>query len=154
MSTKWDKIKKAGSAIKDAITTTPEEAKSARDSVKKLLTTTPEQAKKRRGAVKEDLRRAIFGRARANISAPTPKPTPHKTLSSKFKKNTDGSQKKISAPERLKEIKREDAMDNIKEVAKNLKYGGRVKPYGMKRGGSPVCRGMGKATRGGKYTAT
>ena len=47
-----------------------------------------------------------------------------------------------------------------------LKYGGRAKPYGMKYGGKPygmkrggkpkgsTCRGMGSATRGGKYTAT
>lgn len=35
-----------------------------------------------------------------------------------------------------------------------LKYGGQPKkPYGMKSGGL-VCRGMGKASRGGKYKAT
>ena len=32
------------------------------------------------------------------------------------------------------------------------KYGGATKPYGMKHGGK--CRGMGAATRGGKYKAT
>tara|TARA_R100001530_G_scaffold46988_1_gene35304 strand:- start:305 stop:787 length:483 start_codon:yes stop_codon:yes gene_type:complete len=48
------------------------------------------------------------------------------------------------------------AVGNVKRAfgKSGLKYGGKVKPYGMKRGGSPVCRGMGTATRGGKYKTT
>jgi hypothetical protein len=56
-------------------------------------------------------------------------------------------------------IKRAMGMSGLKDGGKpkpyGMKYGG--KPYGMKHGGKPkgsVCRGMGSATRGGKYTAT
>ena len=97
------------------------------------------------------------------VKTPTKKP---ELVSSKFQRNQDGTQKKITIPSRLKEIEREDAMDNIKKVAQGLKHGGKAKPYGMKYGGKPygmkrggkpkgsICRGMGAATRGGKYTAT
>tara|TARA_R100001530_G_scaffold46988_1_gene35305 strand:- start:816 stop:1265 length:450 start_codon:yes stop_codon:yes gene_type:complete len=83
---------------------------------------------------------------------PKPKPKNVKNLSSKFKRKPSGEQEKVSAPERLKEIKREDAWKNIKNIVQGKKYGGRTKPYGMKHGG--VCKGMGKATQGGKFTVS
>ena len=125
-----------------------------------------------------------------NIKKPVSKPKT-KNLSSKFQKTSSGEQAKVSADERLKEIKREDAMDEIKKIAqgkmnggalkqippknkglsklptsvrnqmgfkkyggktKGMMGGGKVKPYGMKHGG--MCKGMGAATRGGKYKAT
>jgi len=51
-----------------------------------------------------------------------------------------------------------EKLKNLRAVTQNpptpkpKRYGGTTKPYGMKHGGK--CKGMGAATRGGKYKAT
>ena len=113
--------------------------------------TIPSLVKKLWGKKAQQNRETVRSKMGLNPEAPPKKPT---LVSSKFKRKPDGEQEKISTSDRLKEIKQEDAMDNIKKVVQGKKYGGRAKLYGMKRGGSPVCRGMGAATRGGKHKAT
>ena len=132
--------------------------KKAGDGIKKMFSNLNPWSKK-----SKQNREKVRAKMGLNPEAPPKKP---ELVSSKFKIRPDGSQQKITIPSRLKEIEREDAMDNIKKVAQRLKHGGRAKPYGMKYGGKPygmkrggkpkgsICRGMGAATRGGKYTAT
>jgi hypothetical protein len=159
--------------IKGILTTTPEEAKSRRQKVKDLITTTPEEAKSRRGAVKKDLSRAIFGLKKSNIKKPVPKPNQVSPPPSKPKtKNPENFRGSV-----IKAIKGQDKTTTFKAArpglddvvysvppkdfkSKNVKnYGGKTKRmmgggkvYGMKHGG--MCKGMGKATRGGKYTVS
>ena len=140
VSDKKGKFKKAGDGIKEMFSNINPWSKKSKQNREKV--------------------RAKMG---LNPEAPPKKP---ELVSSKFKRRPDGSQQKITIPSRLKEIKREDAMENIKKVAQGMKHGGKAKPYGMKYGGKPygmkrggkpkgsICRGMGAATRGGKYTAT
>ena len=61
----------------------------------------------------------------------------------------------LTIPNMQKHTKKRMAHRNIKKIVEDVagkKYGGRAKPYGMKNGGQ--CKGMGKATRGGKFTVS
>lgn len=146
MSEKKGSFKTAGQNLKEGLKKGWDQYKSG-----DISYTIPSLAKKLWGKKAQQNRETVRAKMGLNPEPPLKKPT---LVSSKFKKTPSGEQAKIPTSARLKEIEREDALKNIEKVVKGKKYGGRVKLYGMKRGGSPVCRGMGAATRGGKYKAT
>ena len=90
--------------------------KKAGDGIKKMFSNLNPWSKK-----SKQNREKVRAKMGLNPKAPPKKP---ELVSSKFKRKPDGSQQKITIPARLQEIKREDAMDNIKKVAKKMGSGG------------------------------